>query len=69
MLNHYPNLKTDVNSATGQVVTTFDKAFSFSGDNTFFEGAVQSEFRWAKNNGTWKITSEKDLQVYRVNKR
>lgn len=63
------NLKIDVNSATGQVVTTFDKTFDSKGnDNTYVNGAVQSELRWVKNNGIWKIISEKDLQIYRVNK-
>ncbi len=62
------NLRIDVSSTTGQVVTTFDKTFNFSSENAFLEGSVQSEFRWSKINGVWKITSEKDLQVYRVNK-
>lgn len=62
------NLKIDVNSASGQVQTIFDKAFDSSGDTAHINGAVQSQLRWAKDNGIWKIIGEKDLQVYRVNK-
>lgn len=62
------NLRIDVNPASGRVVTTFDKTFNFRGDNTFHSGSVQSEFRWEKINGAWQITSERDLQIYYVNK-
>jgi hypothetical protein len=62
------NLKIDVNSTTGQVVTTFDKTFNAKGNDTYVNGAVQSQLRWVKNNGLWKIISEKDLQIYYINK-
>lgn len=62
------NLKIDVNSTTGQVVTTFDKTFDSQGNSGHINGVVQSQLRWIKNNGMWKIISEKDLQIYRVNK-
>jgi hypothetical protein len=60
------NLKIDVNPTSGRVITTFDKTFNFRGDNAFNSGAVQSEFRWEKFNGAWRITSERDLQLYYV---
>lgn len=62
------NLRIDVNPTSGRVVTTFDKTFDFRGDNIFHSGSVQSEFRWEKINGAWRITSERDLQIYYVNK-
>ena len=62
------NLRIDVNTTSGRVVTTFDKTFDFRSDNTFNSGSVQSEFRWEKINGAWRITSERDLQIYYVNK-
>jgi hypothetical protein len=62
------NLRIDVNPASERVVTTFDKTFDFRGDNTFHSGSVQSEFHWEKINGAWRITSERDLQIYYVNK-
>lgn len=62
------NLKIDVNSTTGQVITTFDKTFDSKGHNIYVNGSVQSQLRWIKNNGIWKIISEKDLQIYHINK-
>lgn len=62
------NLSIEVNPTSGRVVTTFDKSFNFRGDNTYHSGSVQSELRWEKINGAWRITSERDLQIYYVNK-
>ena len=63
------NVTTDVDQRSGVVTTTFDKTFNFQGPDKNFEGAVKSQFRWAKKGGSWKIISEKDIHVYRVSKR
>ena len=63
------NLKTDVDSLDGQTaVTTFDSTYNFRGNKAFHSGVSQTEIRWKKSNGTWKITSERILRNYRVNK-
>jgi hypothetical protein len=62
------NLRIDVNPTSGRVVTTFDKQFDFRGANSSRSGSVQSELRWEKINEAWRITSERDLQIYYVSK-
>jgi hypothetical protein len=61
------NLKVETNPSTGQAVTTFDSTFNFQGNGKTHAGSVQSEFRWKKIDGSWKIISQKDLRIYHVN--
>lgn len=54
--------------ATGQKATaTFDKYWNFEGEK-FSSGSVQQRLWFAKIDNHWRITGEKDLQVYYVNK-
>ncbi|HEV7858898.1 MAG TPA: hypothetical protein VGO91_09740 [Pyrinomonadaceae bacterium] len=52
---------------TGQRATvTFDKTWTFDGDK-YSNGSVQQLVTLTKQGGRWRITGEKDLQVYYVN--
>jgi ketosteroid isomerase-like protein len=52
---------------TGQRATvTFDKTWTFDGDK-HSNGSVQQLVTLSKQGGRWRITGEKDLQVYYVN--
>jgi ketosteroid isomerase-like protein len=52
---------------TGQRATvTFDKTWTFEGDK-YSNGSVQQLATLSKIGGRWRITGEKDLQVYYVN--
>ncbi|HXG94238.1 MAG TPA: protein kinase [Blastocatellia bacterium] len=46
-----------------RAVATFDKTWTFSG-NRYSEGSVQARMWLANIGGRWRITGEKDLQVY-----
>jgi ketosteroid isomerase-like protein len=55
--------------ATAQRATVvLDKTWSFEGEEKSTSGSVQQELRLAKIDGRWRITGEKDLQVYYVNR-
>lgn len=55
--------------ATGQRATAaFDKTYEFEGDDKTMSGSVRQMVWLAKTGGRWRITGEKDLKVYYVNK-
>ncbi|HEY6186530.1 MAG TPA: nuclear transport factor 2 family protein [Pyrinomonadaceae bacterium] len=55
--------------ATGEHATAvFDKTWNFEGDEKSTSGSVQQKLWLARTGGRWRITGEKDLQVYYVNK-
>jgi hypothetical protein len=54
---------------TGERATAvFDKTWDFEGEEKATSGSVQQKLWLAKIGGRWRITGEKDLQVYYVNK-
>jgi hypothetical protein len=62
------NLKITPDVAGEKVTATFDKDWEFSGAEKFNRGGVQQQLIFTKINGKWKITSEKELKVYFVDK-
>jgi hypothetical protein len=55
--------------ATGERATVIlDKTWNFVGEEKATSGSVQQKLWLAKIGGRWRITGEKDLQVYYVNK-
>jgi hypothetical protein len=56
--------ETDGERATA----VFDKTWAFEGEHKATSGSVQQKLWLAKIDGRWRITGEKDLQVYYVNK-
>lgn len=55
--------------STGERATAlFDKTWDFEGEEKSNSGSVQQKLWLAKIGGRWRITGEKDLQVYYVNK-
>lgn len=59
--------KIEITDSGTRAVATFDKIFDFKGVKNF-SGAVESRLYLAKAGGRWRITGEKDLQTYYVNK-
>lgn len=47
-----------------RATATFDKTWTFEGDEKTSNGSVQQKIWFQKTNGRWLITGEKDLQVY-----
>lgn len=59
--------RIDVTDSGTRAVATFDKTFDFKGDKNF-SGAVESRLYLEKTGGRWRITGEKDLKTYYINK-
>lgn len=59
--------RIEVTDTGARAVATFDKTFDFEGDKNF-SGAVESRLYLEKTGGRWRITSEKDLKTYYINK-
>lgn len=61
------NVNVQVSVDGQSAVAIFDKLFDFRGEK-HFSGSVQNELRFMMINGSWRITGEKELQVYNVSK-
>jgi SnoaL-like domain len=61
------NMQIDVDPSGTSATATFDKTFTFTGDNVY-SGSGLNRFWFEKINGRWLITGEKDLKTYYVNK-
>lgn len=71
----YDTIKFDISNvnitpdATGEKATAvFDKEWLFENSEKTNSGKVQQQLQFAKMDGKWKITSEKDLKVYYINR-
>jgi ketosteroid isomerase-like protein len=62
------NLRTETDSATGEVVTTFDKTFNTQANGRSRSGLVQTELRWKRVNGAWRVSGERDPHIYYINR-
>jgi ketosteroid isomerase-like protein len=49
-------------------IATFDKTFEFRNDEKTFSGSGLNRFWFTKTGGVWRITGEKELKNYYVNK-
>lgn len=49
-------------------IATLDKTWTFEGDAKYSSGSVRAQMWFAKRNGRWLITGEKDLKVYYLNR-
>lgn len=61
------NIKITPGPTGEQATATFDKTWTFTGEK-YSSGSVQQRMWLAKIGGRWRITGEKELQVYYVNK-
>jgi ketosteroid isomerase-like protein len=62
------NVNITIEPTGTRAVATFDKTFDFRGDEKDFSGSGLNRFWLAKSGGRWRITGEKDLKTYYVNK-
>jgi hypothetical protein len=62
------NVKVTPGENADEATATFDKEWSFAGDEEFSSGKVQQQLKFKKISGKWKIAGEKDLKVYFVEK-
>jgi ketosteroid isomerase-like protein len=60
------NIRVTPDPSGQRATATFDKTWTFEGDK-YSNGSVQQLVTLAKTGGRWRITGEKDLQVYYVN--
>ena len=61
------NIKVTPGPTGEQATATFDKKWTFTGEK-YSSGSVQQRMWLAKIGGRWRITGEKELQVYYVNR-
>lgn len=62
------NLQITPDSTGEKATAVFDKKWKFAGEDKFSSGKVQQQLQFAKIGGKWRITGEKDLKVYYVEK-
>lgn len=62
------NVKVTPDETGDGATAVFDKEWVFDSIDKTSSGKVQQELHFKKINGKWKITGEKDLKVYYVNK-
>lgn len=61
------NLKITPDPSGDTATATFDKTWTFEGSEKYSSGSVHQKIWLTKSGGRWRITGEKDLQVYYVN--
>lgn len=61
-------MNIEVDSSGEGATAAFDKQWSFSGPEKSTKGKVRSQLKFKKIGGEWKITSEKDLKIYYVDR-
>lgn len=61
------NVKIAIDPSGVRATATFDKTFDFRGEKNF-SGSGLNRFWLVKSAGRWRITGEKDLQTYYINK-
>ena len=62
------NLNIDVDPSGTRATATFDKTFEFSNDEKTYSGSGLNRFWFVKTGGRWRITGEKELKSYYINK-
>ena len=62
------NLKITADPGGDTASAVFDKTWTFEGSEKYSSGSVHQKIWLTKIAGRWRITGEKDLQVYYVNR-
>jgi hypothetical protein len=62
------DIKIVPDSSGERATATFDKTWTFEGDEKYSSGSVHQKVWLTKIGGRWRITGEKDLKVYYVNR-
>ncbi|MEZ5428618.1 MAG: hypothetical protein R2747_20395 [Pyrinomonadaceae bacterium] len=59
-------LNVTVDASGNRATAVFDKEWFFAGSDSTSRGKVQSQLKFSRIGGQWKIVSERDLKVYYV---
>jgi ketosteroid isomerase-like protein len=62
------NINIEIDQTGTRATATFDKTFDFRNEETSFNGSGLNRFWFTKTGGRWRITGEKELKNYYVNK-
>lgn len=62
------NIKITPDPSGEKATVIFDKTWTFEGETKFNSGSVQQKLWLEKISGRWRITGEKDLKIYYINK-
>jgi ketosteroid isomerase-like protein len=58
------NMKITLDETGENAAVLFDKEWNFEGEGKSSSGKVQQQLQFAKIDGKWRITGERDLRVY-----
>jgi len=61
------NLKVTPDEMGEKATAVFDKEWTFEGNGNYSSGKVRQELQFTRIRGKWRISGEKDLQVYYTN--
>lgn len=62
------NMKVTPDPSGEKATAVFDKEWTFEGEDKYSSGEVQQQLTLDKIGGKWRISGEKELKVYRVEK-
>lgn len=62
------NINIEIDQTGTRATATFDKTFDFRTEEKSFNGSGLNRFWFAKAGGRWRITGEKELKNYYVNR-
>lgn len=62
------NINLEIDQTGTRAIATFDKTFDFRNEEKSFNGSGLNRFWFTKMGGRWRITGEKELKNYYVNK-
>jgi ketosteroid isomerase-like protein len=65
---HVDNFNITFEASGQRAVATFDKTFDFRNDEKSYNGSGLNRFWLTKSGGRWRITGERELKTYYVNK-
>jgi predicted lipid-binding transport protein (Tim44 family) len=62
------NINIEIDQTGTRATATFDKTFDFRNEEQSFNGSGLNRFWFTKTGGRWRITGEKELKNYYVNR-
>ncbi|HKS26880.1 MAG TPA: nuclear transport factor 2 family protein [Pyrinomonadaceae bacterium] len=62
------NINIEIDQTGTRAIATFDKTFDFRNEEKSFNGSGLNRFWFTKTGGRWRITGEKELKNYYVNR-
>lgn len=62
------NINIEIDQSGARAIATFDKTFDFRNEEKSFNGSGLNRFWFTKAGGRWRITGERELKNYYINR-